>query len=222
MEPPLGRADRDAKRTGDLPDWSLLDVVQGQDHAVLGAQSVERAADGVAVGDAIDLDMGGRVGPVVAGFDLRPIDPDLTNLDLPEADAMSPRHSRRVGDDPIQPAIEGGGVTQPGKLPPRGHQGFLRRIGRVRGVAQDRPSQAITAINSGRDQGIERRGVTRSGTSDEALIIRRCRDAVSRGQRVQQESPLGSRTSVVLPVQMPVDGIRFAPNRAAFGGISLQ
>ena len=155
VQAPLDRPDRDSQAVGDLRERPFFDVVEHEDHAVLLPEPIERAADRVGRGDRLDLTSSCRIGMVGTGG--APVavrswfDPDFA-----KTHPMAPRHPGGVGDDPVQPAIEGGPVSEARKLAPRGYDRFLRRVCCVRFIAEDRVRQPVAPIKASVDEDIER------------------------------------------------------------------
>ena len=88
---------------------------------------------------------------------------------------MATRHQGRIGDDPVEPAVERRRVAQAGQLSPGGHERVLGRVGRVGFVGKDRPGQAVAAIDPGIDEDPERRRITGAGAANERVVGRRRR-----------------------------------------------
>ena len=82
-------------------------------------------------------------------------------------------HPGGVRDDAIEPGIERPGVPESRQLAPGGDEGVLGRVRGIRLVRQDRPGEAIAAIDPGGDQHVERRPVAVGRAPDEGLIRRR-------------------------------------------------
>ena len=54
MQSPLGGSDRDPEHGRDLGDRAFLEVVQGEDRALIDGQPADRPLQGVALGDGVD------------------------------------------------------------------------------------------------------------------------------------------------------------------------
>ena len=96
---------------------------------------------------------------------------------------MPTRHQRGVRHDPIEPAVECRRIAKTGKLPPRGHERVLGRVGRVGVVGQDREGEAVAAIDPGIDEHLERRRVAGASAPNERVVgrrrgVRRCRQRI--------------------------------------------
>ena len=129
---------------------------------------------------------------------------------------MPARHQGGVGDDPVEPAVEGRRIAQAGELSPRGDERVLGRVGRVGVVGQDRPGEAVAAIDPGIDEDLERRRVAGASAPDERVVGRRRRDSLlssphPRHPRAVDRSARPSRVagrSLLSGVQMPPKGRR--------------
>ena len=86
---------------------------------------------------------------------------------------MPTRRQSRVCDDPVEPTIECRWIAQAGKLPPRGDERVLGRVGRVGIVRQDRPGKPIAAIDPGVDEHRERRRIAGASAPNERVVDRR-------------------------------------------------
>ncbi len=121
-----------------------------------------------------------------------------SNRDLAQPDAVASRHQRGVRDDPVEPAVEGRRIAKPGQLPPGGHERVLGRVGSVRIVRQDRPGEAIAAVDPGVDEHRERRRIPVAGAANEGVVGRRrrdrcCRQRIHLAPRVADRSGRSSR-----------------------------
>ncbi len=167
IEPRLDRPRRDPERSGDLREWSIVDVPEYEDRPLLRQQPVERTVDGVSLDDRVAL------GDVIRwGLGVRVL---LVHeqrwRDLAQPPAPPKLRVRRIGDDLVQPPVERGRFAQPRQAPPGRDEGLLRRVGGVGVVLEDRPRDPIAAIDPTRDQRIERADVTvgRARTRDSSL-----------------------------------------------------
>ena len=115
---------------------------------------------------------------------------------LAKAHPMAPRHARRVGDDPIQPAVERPLVPQAGRLAPGRDDRLLGRIGGIGLIAEDRIRQSVATVESRRDEAVERAGITERGAADK-VVVRRA-DLLGYGDRSH-----GPPRRAMLPVDGP-------------------
>ncbi len=89
------------------------------------------------------------------------------DLHLTQADPVPASHPRRIGDDPVQPPVEGRDIAQARELPPCRHERFLRGVGGISVVEEDRPGEAIAAIDATRDERVEGGRVALPGALNE-------------------------------------------------------
>ena len=123
-------------------------------------------------------------------------DPDLAQPDL-----MQPGHPRRVRDDQVEPAVEGRRIAEPRQLAPRRHERLLSCVRRVLIVEENRPGEAIAAVDPRREEGLESRSITQASAADKR-VVRRRRRVTCRCQALHGH-PLPCGNSAVPPVQMP-------------------
>ena len=93
---------------------------------------------------------------------------------------MPAGHQRRVGDDPVEPAVERRRIAQARELSPRCQERVLGCVSRVGVVGQDRPGEAVAAIDPRIDEDAERRRIAAAGATDEGVVGRRRRGRRSR------------------------------------------
>ena len=133
MEAGLGRPDRDAEHVGDPRERQVEVEMQDHDGAGLRLQSSEDPVQLIAVGD-----QGGAVerGEVV----------DRGDLDLDDAPStLAAEIDAGVGDQAVEPVIEGPWIAQPRQAAPRPDERLLDGIlGEIR-IAKDETSRGIQA-----------------------------------------------------------------------------
>ena len=89
-------------------------------------------------------------------------------------------HQRRVGDDPVEPAVERRRIAQARELSPGCQERVLGCVGSVRVVGQDGPGEAVAAIDPGIDEDAECRRIAGAGATNERVVGRRRRGRRSR------------------------------------------
>jgi hypothetical protein len=149
-------------------------VVEDEDHPVLRSQPVERAADRVVVDELV---LPRSRAQVRRRFGLWRFIAGKCRSDryLAEPDTMPARRQGGVGDDPVEPAVEGRRGAQAGELPPSRDERVLGRVSRIGLVRQDRPREAVAAIDPSTDEDPERRRVARACASNQCVVGRRRR-----------------------------------------------
>ena len=163
VKPRLDGADGDVERRRDLGQRPALEVVEDEDRPLRGrtgartraracrAQAVCSSGAGSGAGTAVE-----RVAEV-AGGDLPDGTPAASSQDLPAA----------VDEDPPEPGVEAGRVTEAGPPAPGVEERLLGRVPRVGLVAEDRPRGPVGAVDAPLDELLERRPVTGLGALHE-------------------------------------------------------
>jgi hypothetical protein len=146
-------------------------VVEDEDHPVLGTQPVERPCDRVVLDELVHR---GSSALVLRRLGLRgSARVGRTDGHLPKSNTVSERHQRGVRNDPVEPAVERRGIPEPRQLPPGGYERILGGIGRVGVVGQDRPGEAVAAIDPRVDEDLEGRLVAGASPPNERVVCRR-------------------------------------------------
>jgi hypothetical protein len=83
---------------------------------------------------------------------------------------MPARHQGSVRDDPVEPAIEDGWIAEAGELPPRRDERVLGGIGSVGVIGQDRPREAVAAVDPAIDKDLEGRRVAGASAPHERVV----------------------------------------------------
>ena len=169
VEAGLDRPRGMSSRRRDLVDGQVAVVAQRDDDLVVGRQRRDRRPDDVAV-----LGTAG----VVARRE-GDLGRDVGRLPSPRPQPVP----AGVDEDPVEPWLEPGGVTQGLPLAPGLDERVVRRVLRLGGVAQDRPGQTVGLVEMLVGQpdegggagtgvaGLGRRGRSNSMTSDDRFTM---------------------------------------------------
>ena len=164
VKPLADSAWRQPKMPGDVFRLPVLQILQYEHDSMRVGQLVEGTSQ--ALPHLLPLDEPVRLGfhlplgqvlrlQVVASLVEGPQDQRLRAFHLLDPHKASPHHQRRIQADLVAPAAEAAAALEPGQIAMNAHEGVLKRILRISGIAQDAVDPVVEEGEVGLDKRAE-------------------------------------------------------------------